>query len=138
MPSFSQKSKDRLATAHPDLRRVFNEVIKDFDIVILCGERDEDEQFELYKKGREFKDGKWVKVGATVTNIDGKTKKSKHNYKPSLAVDSAPYPIDWNDIDRFKKMGEVIKQKAKELGIDISWGGDWVSFKDYPHTELIG
>ena len=138
MPSFSQKSKDRLATAHPDLRRVFNEVIKDFDIVILCGERDEEEQFELYKKGREFKGGKWLKVGATVTNIDGKTKKSKHNYKPSLAVDAAPYPIDWNDIDRFKKMGEVIKQKAKELGIEISWGGDWVSFKDYPHTELIG
>jgi peptidoglycan L-alanyl-D-glutamate endopeptidase CwlK len=29
-----------------------------------------------------------------------------------------------------------MKAAAKELGVAITWGGDWVSFKDGPHWEL--
>lgn len=145
MPSFGQKSKDKLATAHPKLQLVMNEAIKVTDFTVLYGNRSIEEQFELFKKGRELQaDGAWKKVGATVTELDGKIKKSKHNYSPSLAVDIAPYPIDWNNIQRFKDMAKVVLQCAKNLNIKVVWGADWDmdgdieehKFKDFPHFEL--
>ena len=29
-----------------------------------------------------------------------------------------------------------MKQAAKELGVNIVWGGDWKSFKDGPHFQI--
>ena len=144
MPKFGKKSLDRLATCHPDLQKVMNEAIKHYDFTILYGYRTPNEQFELYKKGRTFKNGKWTKVGTTFTELDGKIKKSKHNYLPSLAVDVAPYPIDWNNLDRFKKLNDVVMKCAKKLGIGLVWGADWDgdgdiaehTLQDYPHFEL--
>ena len=43
MPAFSQRSKDRLATCHPDLQRVMNKVVERYDISIICGHRGEEE-----------------------------------------------------------------------------------------------
>lgn len=137
MYKFSKRSRDNLSTASINLQKLFNEVIKEVDCTVICGHRSPEEQFELFKKGRENKNFKWVVVDKSkvVTNIDGRAKKSNHNYLPSRAVDVVPYPLDWNDIAAFKKLGEVAKRKAKELGIKISWGGDWQSLKDYPHFE---
>lgn len=136
MTTFSKKSKERLLTCDPRLQRVLEMAIQYTDFTVLCGSRTPDEQFELFKQGREFSNGKWVKVGSTVTNIDGKTKKSMHNYTPSKAVDIAPYPIDWNDLERFKSLAVVIKRCADACGVDLEWGGEWQSFKDFPHFEL--
>ena len=137
MYKFSKRSRDNLSTASTNLQKLFNEVIKEVDCTVICGHRSPEEQFELFKKGRENKNFKWVVVDKSkvVTNIDGRAKKSNHNYLPSKAVDVVPYPLDWNDISAFKKLGEVVKRKAKELGIKISWGGDWQTLKDYPHYE---
>ena len=137
MYKFSKRSRDNLSTASENLQRLFNEVIKEIDCTVICGHRSPEEQFELYKKGRVNKDFKWIVVDKSkvVTNIDGRAKKSNHNYLPSKAVDVVPYPLDWNDISAFKKLGEVVKRKAKELSIKISWGGDWQTLKDYPHYE---
>ncbi|WP_369085001.1 M15 family metallopeptidase [Streptobacillus moniliformis] len=33
-------------------------------------------------------------------------------------------------------MAGVFKKFALERGLNISWGGDWKNFKDYPHFEL--
>lgn len=136
MPRFSQASRDKLATAHPDLQRVLNLAIERIDFTVLYGYRSPSEQMELFKKGRVRENGQWRKVGPTVTNLDGKSKLSKHNYSPSRAVDIAPYPIDWRDLDRFEELAEVVKQCAEELGVSITWGGDWPKFRDYPHFEL--
>lgn len=138
MPSFSQKSLDKLHTCHPDIIRVMEIAIKHYDFTILYGTRSMEEQFSLFKQGRKLQNGKWVKIGATVTNIDGVTKLSMHNHNPSLAVDCAPYPIDWNDLKRFKDMAEVIKQAAVTVGVSLQWGGDWIKFVDYPHFEIKG
>jgi peptidoglycan L-alanyl-D-glutamate endopeptidase CwlK len=135
MPKLSQRSLDRLNTCHPDIQAVVNEAIKHFDFTVLSGFRSPKEQLELYKQGREFKDGKWVKVGKTVTNVDGINVKSNHNYSPSRAVDIAPYPVDWDDIGRFKQMAVVVMGCANKLSIKLTWGGDW-RMKDYPHFEL--
>lgn len=138
MFKFSKRSINNLATADKKLQLLFSEVIKEIDCTVIYGHRTPDEQFELFKKGRERVDGWWTVTDKSkvVTNLDGTTKKSKHNYYPSKAVDVVPYPLDWNDIDSFKQLASVVKDKALELGIDVEWGGDWKSFKDYPHWQI--
>lgn len=120
MYTFGKKSLDRLNTCHPDLILIMNELIKEMDVSILCGERGEKEQNEAYKKG----------------NSKLKYPQSKHNKSPSLAVDVAPYPIDWNNIERFNEMCDKIEEIANRLNIRVRMGRDF-SFKDYPHVELI-
>jgi len=64
---------------------------------------------------------------------------------PSLAVDVAPYPIDWNDRERFCYFAGYVKGIAKSLGTELRWGGDWDrdtqvkdnNFDDLPHFELV-
>ena len=136
MYNFSRRSLGSLATAEERLQVLFNAVIEEIDCTVIYGHRTPEEQFELFKQGREKKDGWWVKVGKTVTNLDGLNKKSKHNYFPSKAVDVVPFPLDWNDIESFKNLAIIVKKKAKELNIDVEWGGDWTSLKDYPHWQV--
>ena len=138
MPKFSKRSLDNLNSAEDKLQILFKEVIKDYDCIVIYGHRTPEEQMELFQKGRKRIDGWWqvVDKSKVVTNLDGSVKKSKHNYFPSKAVDVLPYPIDWNDIQRFKDLAKVVKQKAKELGIEVEWGGDWTSLKDYPHWQV--
>ena len=129
MPYYSKQSKQRLAQCHPDLQRLFNEVIKDFDCSILCGHRNETEQQAAYENG----------------TSKAQFGESKHNQLPSIAVDVVPYPIDWNDRERFALLAGFVLAKAKELNIKIRWGGDWDSdyqlkdenFSDMPHYELV-
>ena len=130
MPRFSQRSKDRLDTCHPDLRKVFNEVIKHVDCTILEGVRTLDRQKELVRTGK------------------SKTLKSKHlpgSDGLSRAVDVAPYPIDWNNKERFYIFAGFVKGIAAEMGIKIRMGADWdgdfttrdQTFHDLPHFELL-
>jgi hypothetical protein len=51
------------------------------------------------------------------------------------AVDLAPFPIDWKDIDRFRRLTNLIKQAANMEGVGIVCGADWTT-PDYPHVEL--
>jgi peptidoglycan L-alanyl-D-glutamate endopeptidase CwlK len=135
MPSFGKVSLDRLRTCHPDIQKVMNEAIKHYDFTILFGYRTPAEQFELFKKGRTLVGKEWKKTGATVTDKDGTKKVSNHNFNPSKAIDIAPFPIDWNNINRFLEMAKVVKKAAETVGVKIVYGGDW-KMKDYPHFEL--
>ena len=122
MPGFSALSAERLATAHPDLQRLFNDVIQSQDCSILVGYRGEADQNLVCAAGK--------------SNAPWPT--SKHNCQPSHAVDAAPYPVDWADINRFREFGSFVKGRAAELGIAIRWGGDFTTLKDYDHFELAG
>jgi hypothetical protein len=129
MAVFSKASAAKLKTCHINLQVILLEAIKEIDFVVLCGERTIAEQQKLYAQGR-------TTAGNIVTHIDGITKKSNHNYTPSLAVDIAPYPIDWNNLDRFRDLAKVIKRIAMENSIELRWGGDFSKLKDFPHFEL--
>jgi peptidoglycan L-alanyl-D-glutamate endopeptidase CwlK len=120
MPKFSAKSKASLAKARPELRRLFEAVIFEIDCTVLDSERGKAAQEKAFNAG----------------NSKAHFGQSPHNYTPSIAVDVVPYPLDWNDLAAFRKLGKVVKAKAKELGIPINWGGDWRSLKDFPHYEL--
>lgn len=120
MPSFGKTSKKRLATVDPRLQKILNEVIKIYDFTILCGHRTEAEQNEAYSSKKSQL--KWPN--------------SKHNTMPSIAVDIAPWPIDWNNIQQFKDLAKIIIEEAKKIDVELIWGGTWETLKDYPHFEL--
>ncbi|MGR0372021.1 M15 family metallopeptidase [Listeria monocytogenes] len=96
--------------------------------IYLCvaqGYRSTAEQNALYAQGR-------TKPGAIVTNAKGG--QSNHNY--GVAVDLCLYTNDGKDViwesttSRWKKVVAAMKAEG------FKWGGDWKSFKDYPHFEL--
>ena len=128
MPRFGRTNKKRLATCHPDLQKIFNQVIKRVDCSILCGHRGEADQNKAYEKGHS-------KV---------KYPKGRHNAMPSNAVDVAPYPIDWDNLERFTLFAGYVLGVAESMGIRLIWGNDWdgdfdtkdTGFRDYPHFEL--
>lgn len=144
MAKLSKASIERISQCDVRLQRVFNKVIQEFDFTVTCGHRTQGEQLQLFKQGRTLTNGEWIKTGKTVTNIDGYKKKGKHNYFPSLAIDVVPYPVDWNDLDRFKELHKVVMRVASEEGVELVWGADWDSdgdiaehsLQDYPHYEL--
>ena len=129
MPKFSEHSNQLLEQCHPDLQKLFREVVKGFDCTIICGWRGQVEQDEAYRK-------KFSKF---------KFPYSKHNKYPTEAVDVIPFPLDWKDINRMHYFAGYVRAKAEELNIKVMWGGDWdndtevddQSFLDYPHWELI-
>lgn len=138
MPSFGTRSQRNLDSCHPYLQLILNKAIQYYDFSVLRGHSSKKEQLELFKKGRKKTGGEWVIINksAIVTNCDGYKKISRHNYKPSMAVDIAPYPINWADTERFRELSYIIKVIAGMYGIRITWGGDWKKFKDMPHYEL--
>lgn len=126
--NFSQRSLDNLKNVDERLVRICNELIKRVDYTVIEGFRTPERQKELYDKG--------------LSKIDGITKKGKHNYSPSLAIDIIPYKKGHNPFDgskesdiMFNNLAKEFKQVAKELGINITWGGDW-KFIDKPHFQI--
>ena len=128
MAKFGRRSRERLATAHPDLQKVFNEVIKYVDCSVLEGHRDERTQDRLFEEGK-------TKVRYPL---------GRHNSKPSRAVDVVPYPVDWDDRERFTLFAGFVLGMATRMGINLRWGGDWDKdfqvndnkFDDFPHYEI--
>ncbi len=135
MPSFSPSSLSRLASCHEDLQEIFHVVVKNFDCSIICGHRDKAEQDRVFRE-------KLSKV---------EWPNSKHNSYPSMAVDVAPYPVDWKNLERFRYFGFYVKGIAAgmyKFGLiqhELRWGGDWDGdndtrdqmFNDLVHFELI-
>lgn len=129
MYKFSQRSLDNLKNVDERLVKICNELIKRTDFAVIEGHRSLERQKELYDKG--------------FSKIDGISKKGKHNYFPSLAIDIIPYKKGHNPFDgskesdiMFDNLAKEFKQVAKELGINITWGGDWKSLVDKPHFQL--
>ena len=120
MRKYSDISLERLCTCHPKLQVLFKQVLADADHSIICGHRGELDQNLAFESGKS-------KV---------KYPNSKHNEYPSRAVDVAPWPIDWSNVERFETFSAVVKRAAEGLGIKVVWGGDWTGFRDLPHWEL--
>jgi hypothetical protein len=121
MPKFSKTSADRLATCDPKLQEIMNEVVKMYDISVLCGHRGEEAQNNAYKEG-----------ASGVQYPD-----SNHNKVPSRAVDICPYPVDWDNINSFHYMAGIVHAVATQHGYKVRWGGGFTSMFDGPHFELV-
>lgn len=129
MYKFGTKSVSRLATCDVRLQEILNEAIKFIDFSVLCGHRGEADQ------NKAFRDG----------NSKLPYPNSKHNSYPSLAVDIAPYPIDWDDTVRFAHLIGIMRGIARMKGYNLRVGIDWDAdgeirdhqFLDFPHIELV-
>ncbi|MDB4331297.1 M15 family metallopeptidase [bacterium] len=129
MYKFGKRSRARLKGVDSRLVNVLNELIKVMDVTIIEGVRSAETQ------NKYFKDGK--------SKLDGVNKKSNHQL--GKAVDLAPYPINWEESNRFYYMGGMVRGIAKQLNLKIRWGGDWDSdgetkdqtFMDLVHIEIL-
>ena len=127
MYNFSKISKERLAGCHPDLQVLFNEVILYYDCSIIVGRRGMEDQNKAFNSGK--------------SSLEYPL--SKHNQLPlSLAIDVAPYPIDWEDKNRFYHFGGLVQGIAHILFDEarmkhrLRWGGDWDGDNDLRDQKL--
>jgi hypothetical protein len=111
------------------LVKILDEAILVYDFTLICGHRTEEAQNEAFATGASKK----------------QYPDSKHNSWPSIAVDVAPWPINWNDSLAFARLYGIIEAIAHDQGLELRWGGDWdrdggsrdQSFMDIGHLELV-
>lgn len=128
MPEFilSARSLTRLVGVHPDLVAVVKLAIRrtPVDFTVVEGLRTLAQQREYVARG----------VSKTMNSyhlpqVDGL----------SHAVDLAPLlggAIPWDRWEEFRRLADVVKACAAELGVPVEWGGDWKTLKDGPHFQL--
>ena len=130
--TWSNRSQKVYDTLDPRLQilvtRLRDEVV---DISLVSGHRDQLEQNTNYKNG--------------TTTL--RWPKSKHNSKPSLAVDLQPYPYPREEPRLWGALGYIAGRAydiAQQEGFSIRWGGDWdrdgdltdQNFDDLFHLEI--
>ncbi len=128
MPKFSKSSLEKLESCDERLIIIAKRVIEIVDCKVIWGHRGKLAQESLCEQG-------FSRVHYPF---------SYHNLIPSLAMDLAPYPIDWQNIKRFCYFAGIVKGIAESEGIPITWGGDWGNdfnpsnefFFDGPHFQL--
>jgi peptidoglycan L-alanyl-D-glutamate endopeptidase CwlK len=116
----SKRSLSRLDGVDGDLVRVVKRAIQltEVDFTVLEGLRSEERQRELYEKGA------------------SQTMNSRHLI--GQAVDLGAYVdgrVEWS-WPLYYKIAEAMKKAAEELGVRITWGGEWETFKDGPHFQV--
>lgn len=118
------------------IQKLVTKVSESIPVIVVVGHRTQEDQDKAFAE-------KKSKV---------RWPNSKHNSKPSRAVDIAPIvikdgkeTIDWNNRERFCYFAGYVMRAADELGIKIRWGGDWNQNRDpkddgwdMPHFELVG
>lgn len=124
--SLSARSLQRLDGVHPRLVEIVKLAIQRtaVDFTVVEGLRTPERQRELVAQGA------------------SQTQNSLHLRQQDgygHAVDLAPLvggAIPWSDWEQFRRLADVVKACATELGTPVEWGGDWKSLKDGPHFQL--
>lgn len=116
----SELSKKRLEGVDERLKAVVMECAAQcrFPFNVSEGLRSEAKQREYVKQGK------------------SRTMKSKHLV--GKAVDLYPLTMNRKEVDwsRFEDLAEVMFDVAKEMEVEIIWGGHWKTFVDKCHFEL--
>jgi peptidoglycan L-alanyl-D-glutamate endopeptidase CwlK len=122
-PSFtlSERSKNNLKGVDERLVKIVEQAIKEtpLDFAVTEGLRSPQRQKQLVSEGK------------------SQTLKSKH--LTGHAVDLAAIvdgKISW-DKSYYFQLAEVMKKVAADQNVKIRWGGDFKSFFDGPHFELV-
>ena len=124
MFSLGPRSKMRLQGVHPDLVKVVERAIQitTVDFTVLEGVRDPQRQRTLVESG-----ASQTMNSRHIPGADGFAK----------AVDLGAWvddQVDWS-WPLYNKIAAAMKEAAKQVGVDITWGGDW-KMRDGPHFEL--
>lgn len=128
MYSFGTRSKRRLKGVHPDIVRVMERAISMgvMDFTILEGVRTPARQRKLYAQGR-------TEPGNIVTwTLNSRHFKQHDGY--GHAVDIAPWPINWQNEDKFWMLRGLIMAAAAVEKVDLEF---LKSGRDLPHFQLV-
>lgn len=123
------RSTKNMGAVDPKVKALAIELIKrayheGINVQITSGLRTYTEQDRLYAQGR-------TRPGNIVTNA--KAGQSIHNF--GLAIDYVLVNEDgskaiWSVTSEWRRVAAI----GKQLG--FQWGGDWSSFRDYPHLDM--
>ena len=123
----SKRSISNMDGVHDDLKRVATRAIEitkiDFGIPGNGGKRSALEQNALYKEGLSMCDGY----------------KKLSNHQSGNALDFYAYvdgKASWNR-NHLTNVAVAILQAASQLGYKLEWGGNFKSFCDMPHFQLL-
>lgn len=116
------------------IKRAYEENIY---VKITSGYRSFAEQAKLYGQGRNNYIYEGKQYANPNENVVTHAEPGESNHNFGLAIDFVLLSEDgkkalW-EVDNYWKHVAAI---GKQLG--FQWGGDWNSFKDYPHLEMIG
>lgn len=119
--SLSQKSKEKLEGVDIRLVRLVEQAIKEttVDFTVLEGLRTPERQKQLVNDGY------------------SQTLKSKH--LTGHAVDLVAIvngKVSWEK-EHYPEIAKAMKKAAADQKVNIRWGGDFKSFFDGPHFELV-
>lgn len=130
-----ERSMKNVSTLHSKVQQIFRDWIAECQILAkahgyeykaISGNRTFEEQAKLYEQGR-------TTPGRIVTNA--KPGYSNHNF--GLAVDMGVFKNGKYLDESNPSEAEAFHRKAATVGekYNLEWGGNWRSFKDYPHFE---
>lgn len=141
-------SARNMGAVHPRTREYAMEFIKrayaaGLKVLITSGLRTMEEQARLYGQGRAsyvYNGKQYARAGNVVTNA--KPGQSVHNYGYAvdfaLMLDSGAVVWDLKKDDNDNGRSDWFEAAAIAKSMGFAWGGDWKSFKDYPHIDLGG
>ncbi len=125
--SFDGRSEGNIQTLLPPAQRKAREFMKavqdaGITVKIISGTRTFAEQDKLYRKGRDL-------PGPKVTNARGG--QSNHNFGVAwdIGVFQSGQYLDESPL--YRQVGDIGK------GLGFEWGGDWRSFPDEPHFQIV-
>lgn len=118
--ALSQKSLDKMKGLHPDLAKVVKRAIELTTIDFTVGEtlRTVERQKELVAKGA------------------SQTMKSRHLTGHAIDLYALKNGVVVWELPLYKEIAKAMLQAAKELGVDLEWGGNWKTLVDGPHFQL--
>ncbi|AUZ06372.1 putative D-alanyl-D-alanine carboxypeptidase [Vitreoscilla sp. C1] len=116
----SERSRERLKGIHPKMVEIIERAMEltDIDFMITEGLRTREQQAKYVKAGR------------------SQTMNSRH--LTGHAVDVAVLidgVLTW-EWKYYEQLSKYFKQAAQELGVKMTWGGDWKTLRDGPHYQI--
>ncbi len=119
--ALGSRSKERLVGVDPRLIKVVERAIEltEVDFTVLEGLRTPERQKQLVSEGF------------------SQTLKSKHLTGHAVDLGALVNGVVSWDKEPYYKIEKAMKQAANELNIKVRWGGDFKSFFDAPHWELV-
>jgi peptidoglycan L-alanyl-D-glutamate endopeptidase CwlK len=120
----SKRSLNNLEGVHPALVKIVKRAIEitSQDFVVIDGVRTIEEQKKYMAKG----------ASRTMASLH-LLQKSGHSHAVDLMA--CGVEKEW-DAKYYPAIAKAMKTAAKEFGIPLQWGGDWLKFKDNVHFQI--
>ncbi|WP_395304132.1 M15 family metallopeptidase [Enterobacter sp. ECC-019] len=117
---FSKTTEKNLKGVHKDLSDVMRKALKlsPIDFGISEGVRNQKRQLELLAAGKSL------------------TSKSRHLTGHAVDVFAVINGTASWEFKHYQTIAMAVFQAAKELAVDVEWGGNWTEIKDGVHFQL--